>query len=278
MKQPEHPRPFRFSKFSGSGNDFVIIDHRDRWCADPVALTRQVCRRGLSVGADGVILIEPAPAPAQFTMRIINADGSEAEMCGNGARCAARCAFLAGIAPAEMLFHTGAGPVQAQVFPDETVKISLAYQVTMALDQVVYLGNETLRVDSLNTGVPHAVLVVDDLEAVDVNGLGRTLRYHEQFKPAGTNVNFVRQLNATTIGVRTYERGVEAETLACGTGSVASALAMAIRNEMRSPVTVVTRGGERLTVHFVLDGQGVSELYLQGSARLVYRGEAVEYR
>lgn len=274
----EPVRPFRFSKFSGSGNDFIIIDHRERWCADPAGLARQVCRRGLGIGADGIILLEPAAPPAHFAMRIINADGSEADMCGNGARCIARYAFLEKIAPAEMLFTTGAGPVAAQVFPDATVKISLSYPVHLDLDQVVYLGSEIMRVDSLNTGVPHAVIVVDDLEAVDVNALGRTIRYHEQFKPAGTNVNFARQLTADTIAVRTYERGVEAETLACGTGSVASAIALAIRHEMLPPVTVVTRGGERLLVYFHLTPQGVSDLFLQGSARLVYRGEAVEYR
>lgn len=284
MKKPP-AQPFRFSKFSGSGNDFIIIDHRDRWCADPAELARLACRRGLSIGADGIILLEPAPEPARenagppahFAMRIINADGSEADMCGNGARCVARYAFLEKIAPAEMLITTGAGPVAARVFPDETVKISLSYPVHLALDQVVYLGRETLRVDCLNTGVPHAVIVVEDLEAVDVDGLGRTVRHHEQFKPAGTNVNFARRLTADTIAVRTYERGVEAETLACGTGSVASAIALAIRHEMLPPVTVVTRGGERLVVHFQLTPQGVGDLFLQGSARLVYRGEAVDY-
>lgn len=278
MKKKDPPRPFPFAKFSGSGNDFIIIDHRDRWCADPAALARLVCRRGLSIGADGVILLETAAPPAHFAMRIINADGSEADMCGNGARCIARFAYLEKIAPEDMLFSTGAGPVQAQVFRDETVKISLAYPVQLSLEQVLYLGSDTLRVDCLNTGVPHAVLIVDDLDRVDVNGLGRTIRQHEQFKPAGTNVNFAQQLNAQTIAVRTYERGVEAETLACGTGSVASAIALAIRHEMLPPITVVTRGGERLTVHFSLTPQGVSNLFLQGSARLVYRGEAREYR
>ena len=278
MKKKEPPRPFRFAKFSGSGNDFIIIDHRDRWCADPAALARQACRRGLSIGADGIILLETADPPAHFAMRIINADGSEADMCGNGARCIARYAYLEKIAPAEMLFATGAGPVSAQVFSDETVKISLNYPIQLSLEQVLYLGHDTLRVDCLNTGVPHAVIVVEDLDGVDVDGLGRTIRNHEQFKPAGTNVNFARQLNAQTIAVRTYERGVEAETLACGTGSVASAIALAIRHEMLPPVTVVTRSGERLTVHFQLTPQGVSNLFLQGSARLVYRGEAAEYR
>ncbi len=283
MKKPAHPRPFAFCKFSGSGNDFVVVDHRERWCADPAELARQVCRRGQSIGADGLILIEPAAAPAHFTMRIINADGSEAEMCGNGARCAARFAFLEQLAPASMQFVTGAGIVDAVVNTDETVKISLAYDVRMELNTVVHRADGALRADVLNTGVPHLVVAVDDLgldsvERVDVAALGRELRHHAQFQPAGTNVNFVQQVNAETIRVRTFERGVEGETLACGTGSVASAIATAIRNEMRPPVTVVTRGGDRLIVHFRLTDAGVSDLHLQGGARLVYRGQALEYR
>jgi len=277
MKKNE-TAPLVFAKFSGSGNDFIIIDNRGGQHKDPKTLAEQTCRRGLSIGADGLLLLENAEKPCDFRMRIINADGSEAEMCGNGARCIARYAFLSGIVKEKtMTFMTDAGPVAAEVLPDNTVKVSLDYKVEMLLDKLIYLKEGMRKVDYIQTGVPHTIVQVDNVDRVNVAEAGVEIRNYEEFQPQGTNVNFVQQVNHNTIMIRTYERGVEAETLACGTGSIAAAISTAIKNEIIPPVHVITRSGEKLLVYFKLTDTGVTDLHLSGSARLVYQGETKEY-
>ena len=261
-----------FSKLSGSGNDFIIIDNTDgRIDADQFRkLVPRICRRAVSVGADGVIIIEPSDR-ANFRWRFFNSDGSEAEMCGNGGRCAARFAYEKGIAPATMSFETLAGVIQAQV-KGRLVKVQLTDPYGWVMDERLEdLGVEYCFV---NTGVPHVVVLVEDVEGIDVEELGRRIRFHPQFQPAGTNVNFA-QVKGGKLFVRTYERGVEAETLACGTGSVACALIAIRKGLLSSPVEVVTRSGEVLKVH--LENEKV---FLEGLTRWVYdgylRGEAWE--
>ena len=263
-----------FYKMSGSGNDFIIIDNRWGAIADE-DLSRwieKVCRRKLSVGSDGLILIEDDER-VDFKWRFFNSDGGRAEMCGNGARCAARFAYLKQIAGQKMAFQTDAGIVRAWVDQDR-VKIQMTDPVDLKLEQVVDLDSGPMTFSSVNTGVPHVVFEVDDIEAVNVVDLGRQIRRHPLFSPAGTNVNFAASEPGGGIAVRTYERGVEDETLACGTGAVASALISALRHPtVSSPVDVRTRSGETLTVYFTSEAEAFSEIYLEGDARVVYEGE-----
>lgn len=261
-----------FYKMSGSGNDFIIIDNRNG--VVPEARLDQLvvgsCRRKLSVGADGLILIEAAEG-VDFRWRFFNADGSLAEMCGNGARCAARFAFLHGIAARRMAFETLAGIIEAEV-SDSEVKIRMTEPRQMKTGYRLNLDDGSIVVGSINTGVPHVVTVVTDIEAVDVVATGRLIRRHPQFSPAGTNVNFVAIDPKGRIQVRTYERGVEDETLACGTGNVAVALILAHDQGLVSPVVLTTRSGSQLKVYFTRRGDRYEDVFLEGDARVIYHG------
>jgi len=265
-----------FTKMSAAGNDFIIVDNR-RGTLDihrGKEAAQRLCRRKLSVGADGLILIE-ASQTADFTWRFFNADGSEAEMCGNGGRCAARFAHLNGIAPPLLTFETLAGIVKAEVM-GEVVKLQLPLPYNRTDDFTLELEGEDYRVNSITVGVPHVVLFVEDLPNVPVVELGRKIRFADRFKPAGTNVNFVSIRNDATIAIRTYERGVEDETLACGTGSVASALITSEKRGIKSPVSVLTQGGEALSVHFTKEDQKLKDVFLEGTATVVYEGKFQE--
>ena len=265
---------FPITKMSGSGNDFILIDNRSKVVPDSemTSLTRSLCRRMVSVGADGLIFIEPSDR-YDFKWRFFNADGSEAEMCGNGGRCAARFAFLKGIAGKEMTFETLAGPIRAWV-DGAVVKLQLTSPKDQRLNLQIELDGKTIDFDFLNTGVPHTLIWVEDSEKADVTRLGPKIRFHEYFKPAGTNVDFVQLTPAGLLSLRTYERGVEGETLACGTGAVAAAAVAFLKNRLASPVRVRTRGGEILTVYLEGQaGQGIEQVYLEGAVRLVFQGE-----
>ena len=279
MQTPDFPVPF--VKMSGTGNDFIIIDHRKPILA-PEAMAdfaAKVCRRKFSAGADGLILIEDS-SEADFQWKFFNADGSVAEMCGNGARCAARFAFLQGIAPAEMRFATLAGIIEASV-SEKDVAVKMTDPVNLKLDQHITVDGKEYTIHSIDTGVPHAVLFVDDIEQTDVRTLGRFIRHHQAFMPAGTNVNFV-QWQGDALKVRTYERGVEDETLACGTGAAASAIIAALLGQAASPVNIITSGGDRLTILFDIkegvekSAEGaVQNVFLKGPAHTIYSGELV---
>jgi len=264
--------PIPFFKMNGCGNDFILIDNRaERVTSDPAAFCRSVCRRKLSVGADGLILIE-ASDTFDFQWQFYNADGSRAEMCGNGARCAARFAHLLGIAGQNMVFRTDAGPIEAQMCGEQVkIKMTPPSNCRMAVDIETSVGPRT--VSSINTGVPHVVLETEHLAEADIVPLGREIRRHGQFAPSGTNVNFIETKAGNRLHVRTYERGVEDETLACGTGCVAAALVTALRWQWSSPVPVVTRGGGILTIYFQKDGDRFQDVFLEGDARIVYTGE-----
>ncbi len=265
-------KPIPFTKMNGSGNDFIIIDNRAGIApANLPDFIRGVCRRKLSVGADGLILIE-TDADHDFKWQFFNADGSRAEMCGNGARCAARFARVHGIAGNKMRFGTDAGTIEAEVI-GEVAKIRMTDPFDLTCDETLALGGGAQTYSRVNTGVPHVVIETDDLETAPVAAQGREIRYHALFAPAGTNVNFMAVRETGAIGVRTYERGVEDETLACGTGCVASALVTAVRHEWDSPIAVTTRSGGVLTIHFEREGQGFKSVYLEGDARIVYAAE-----
>lgn len=270
--------PFlKITKMSGSGNDFILVDNRAQKIPDDrmVALTRALCRRMVSIGADGMIFIEPSQ-PYDFKWRFFNADGSEAEMCGNGGRCAARFAYLQGLAGSEMTFETLAGPIQARV-EGSKVKLQLTRPADLRLDQSLDLAGRARSFDYLNTGVPHTLIWVEDIENADLKGMGPVIRYHDYFQPVGTNVNFVQIKDRGMLLVRTYERGVEGETLACGTGSVAAAAVAFFKNKIRSPVQVRTRGGEILTVYIEgQPGREIKRVYLEGEVRLIFDAEVFE--
>ena len=261
-----------FAKMSGSGNDFIVIDNRRDLIPrrGMKAFVKAVCRRGLSVGADGVIFLQRS-SRANFRWHYFNADGGEAEMCGNGSRCVARFAVLHKIAPKTLTFETLAGVIHADVGP-KAVTVRLPLPADLRLGIPLDIGGKEYDAQFVNTGVPHTVLFVDEVETVDVEGLGRTIRRHPAFAPAGTNANFVRVDGPHRLTIRTYERGVEGETLACGTGAVAAAVLAGLLGKVRSPVTLKTRGGPPLKVAFDVAGDEITRVELTGEARLVYEG------
>ena len=261
-----------FFKMSGSGNDFILIDNRDHSLAveSLERFARDVCERKLSVGADGLIIIENSER-VDFRWRFFNADGSEAEMCGNGGRCAARFASIKGIAKENMSFETMAGIIDAEVKGD-TVKLRLTDPYNLRLNYPITIEDRSCKVNSINTGVPHVVHFVHDLDHYDVFHIGRMIRYHPQYQPEGTNANFVEVVDGRTITVRTYERGVEDETLACGTGAVASALISSLQGLIESPVEVRVRSGEIIKVYFKRTEEGCEHIYLEGKTRILYQG------
>ncbi len=265
--------PVVFTKMSGTGNDFIIIDHRTLFVArgEQPDFARKICRRMFSVGADGLILIENSEQ-ADFSWQFYNGDGSEAEMCGNGARCAARFAYMNKIAGREMSFETRAGIIHAVICGEQEVRVELTLPTDLRLDLAVVLDGETKQLDFVNTGVPHAVLFTEE-DDVPVQKWGREIRNHALFQPAGTNANFVTLVGENKVRARTYERGVENETMACGTGAVAAAVIAEIRRKVQSPVTVVTSGGDILTVALQLrKSMKVEKVYLTGPARMIYEG------
>ncbi len=270
--------PVTFSKMSGAGNDFLLIDNRDNVVnqQDKQNLVKKVCRRRFGVGGDGLIFIESSSSGHDFRWDFYNSDGSVAEMCGNGARCVARYAFLKGIAGKKQTFETLAGVIEAEICDNREVRIKMTAPFGLKRGEPVLLGGQERTVLFINTGVPHAVIFTED-ERVPVHEWGPAVRFHRQFQPEGTNVNFVTAGKDGFLHVRTYERGVEEETQACGTGAVAAAITGVKEGVTVSPVTVVTTGGAKLKILFDLHGDGsISDVFMQGEAHLVYTGELLE--
>jgi len=263
-------KPIQFTKAVATGNDFVIIDNRSGNAGSLSTLAKKLCDRRKAIGADGLLVIEPSKK-ADFKMRIFNPDGSEAEMCGNGSRCAALFAASKKIAKNKMTIETLAGTLDADV-KDDIVKVKLTDPKDIKWNFCLMINKCPYKVNFVDTGVPHVVHFTDDLEKVDVLNIGSHIRNHDEFSPEGTNADFVKVVNRHTIKIRTYERGVEDETLACGTGAVASAIISAEAEKMASPVTVVTHGGEKIKVYFKMIGGNFRNVYLEGKAQLVYEG------
>jgi diaminopimelate epimerase len=264
----------RFLKMSGAGNDFVMLDNRDRSLSLDGAAIARLCDRHFGIGADGVLAVEPPEtAAARYRMRYYNADGGEAEMCGNGARCFAR--FVRTLDPAvgdDLAFDTIPGVVRARFSGDE-VTIQLTPPTGLQLNRPLSLQSGDTVAHHCNTGVPHAVLFVENLERFDVHHTGAEIRYHADFEPRGTNVNFVQRTGPRALRVRTYERGVEGETLACGTGVTASAIIAHLALGVALPVEVRVQGGDTLTVNFTRDGDTLRDVTLTGPADIVFSGE-----
>lgn len=262
-----------FFKMNGAGNDFVLIDNRSQSLSFTREQVARVCHRQKGIGADGLMLLIPcASGKADWAWSFFNSDGSVAEMCGNGARCFARFIQRVTGVSGPVSFETIAGVIRAQV-QGERVTVDLTQPSEVRLDQQVSVSTGTLSVHCVNTGVPHAVIFVPDADKAMVQRLGAEVRYHQQFAPKGTNVNFVQSLGADSIRVRTYERGVEGETLACGTGVTASALIASRIHHFHAPVKVQVQSGDILEVHFK-EAHGVfSDVKLTGPAEFVYRGQ-----
>ena len=265
-----------FYKMSGSGNDFILVDNRANVIDAGVApeLARKLCRRKVSVGADGLILIENDDE-VDFAWSFFNADGSKAEMCGNGGRCVARLANILGISGPSLAFRTLAGIIRAEV-AGSRVKLQMTEPRDLRLDLELELNGQRFNTHFINTGVPHTVFILDGPELLaqqEVVGIGRKVRFHSQFAPAGTNVNFVALIGEQALAIRTYERGVEDETLACGTGATAVALVAAAKGMVRPPVDVHTKSGETLTIYFDFDEGLPQEVYMEGETTVIYQGK-----
>ncbi len=265
-----------FFKMTGAGNDFIMVDNRD---LEFTPLLRQevieaLCDRRFGIGADGLIAAEPAENGADMRMRYYNSDGGEAEMCGNGARCfTAFVNFLTDGELNKLSFETMAGLVYGEMNEDETVTIGLTTPKDLKLNALAPSDEVPTDVHFINTGVPHAVAFLDDVSELDVEEMGAFLRYHEAFAPAGTNANFASITGLQSLDLRTYERGVEGETLACGTGLTATALIHALLTDAPSPISVEVASGATLSVDFEREGeQGFSNVSLTGPADMVFGG------
>ena len=261
----------RFTKMNGAGNDFVMIDNR----AGDVRLRPEqivrICDRHSGVGADGILLLEKGSNGADFRMRYYNRDGGEAEMCGNGARCFARFANKVANAPAKVSFQTPAGLIRGDLHGElVTLHMSDPKDLQLGIDLTANGAQE--HVHFVNSGVPHVVVPVAKVEDVDVRKRGRALRRHEKFSPAGANANFIEKAGPKKILVRTYERGVEDETLACGTGVVASALIFAASEKVDGPIGVTVRSGSELSVDFKRAGDKFTSVTLTGPAEFAFEG------
>lgn len=275
----------RFTKMNGAGNDFVMIDNRaGRVRLTPEQIVR-ICDRHRGVGADGILLLEPATNRADFRMRYYNRDGGEAEMCGNGARCFARFANMIANAKEKFSFETPAGVIGAEL-RGNLITLQMSPPSDLRLGMPIQVEGEETRVHYINSGVPHVVVPVSRADMVHVRERGAAIRYHKMFSPRGANVNFIEKRGPKQIAIRTYERGVEDETLACGTGVVASALIFAATENVDGPIGVLVRGGDELQVDFdKADSPSVAaatsgaagnqfrNVTLTGPAEFVFEGE-----
>jgi len=256
-------RNLKFAKLTGSGNDFIVIDNRKKIIKNPKLFAKEICDRKNSVGADGLLLLEKSKI-ADFKMRIINSDGSEAQMCGNGIRCIALFAFLKKIVDKKMEIETLSGLKHVEI-KNNFIKVNMGKPSGLSLNLKIKVDGKIFNGHFVNTGVPHTVIFSDK---VNVRDIGRKIRFHKLFKPDGTNVNFVKVLSKNKIKVRTYERGVEDETYACGTGSTASAYISNILNKTKFPTFVKTSGGDVLKI----DIDEERNLYLSGKVKYICEG------
>lgn len=264
---------------SGAGNDFVVVDNRDGIIKDAGSFAVTVCHRRFGIGADGVLLVEKHNSAA-FTMKYYNADGSNAGMCGNGGRCIAKFAFDNGIVHEQRFTFEGFGHIYtAERITSDEYRLVMKDPHGYRPDQDLLIDGKHLISNYLNTGTDHALVFLDEntdlgtLETTEVISIGKAVRYHDAYKPLGVNANFVSRLEDNFIQIRTYERGVEDETLACGTGSVASALLSSLRYGMKSPIRVKVQSGEFLEIGYEKTEDSFCNVTLQGSAVTTFIGE-----
>jgi diaminopimelate epimerase len=265
-----------FTKMSGAGNDFVVIDNRTRKIQNGRKAARILCDRRWGIGADGLLLLEKS-RKANYRMMYFNADGSYGGMCGNGGRCIARYAVLNGIAPRNHRFEA-LDHVYAATVKSSDVKLTMKNPIDLDLEREIRLDGKKIKVSFVDTGSPHVVVPCDALAknqalgSIDVTSLGSEIRYNDAFKPSGANANFIERLRGNSIRIRTYERGVEAETMACGTGSIASAIVATRLWKIKPPIVVVAESGKELKIDFDDDGTRISNVHLTGHAVISFRG------
>jgi diaminopimelate epimerase len=269
-----------FTKMSGAGNDFVVVDNRNQILKNNLsAFARVLSERRRGIGSDGVLIVEES-SRADFLMKYYNADGSFGGFCGNGGRCVARYAFLQGFTSSRPIFEALGHLYQAEV-DGSRVRLKMMDPRDEKLGVSLHCEGKILKVHQLNTGAPHVVIFLDEnqvlgstnLSSIDVPRIGREIRYDSYFGTEGTNVNFVAPNGDGSLNIRTYERGVEGETLACGTGSVASALIASKVMGLQSPVKVIPKSKEPLIVEFLRTKDSFTDVYLVGNADIVFRGE-----
>lgn len=250
----------KFTKMHGAGNDFILVDDREgTFPIDDHRRIASMATRPGGIGCEGVVIVQKSDK-ADFKMRFFNPDGTEAELCGNGARCVAYFAREIGaVGSSRMRFETAAGDVEAEIAGENLVKISMPEPRDFGDDFVV-------------AGVPHKIVPVENIAKADVAGEGRRIRMDEEFAPDGTNVDFVAYRAPDRVNIRTYERGVEAETGACGTGAVAAAVIGVKDYGMEFPVHVNTSGGYDLVVDGSFDGTAFSSVTLTGPVKKVFEG------
>ena len=259
-----------FSKYSGCGNDFILIDNRIKSFPEDPLLYQKLCARNTGIGADGIIFVEKS-TKADFRVRIFNSDGSEAEMCGNGMRCYGKFLHDLHIPGKKFRIEAKEREISIELLEDH-VKIGMGKPCNFSWDLKLQVDNQPFILDYLDTGVPHAIHFVNDIHKFDLLSLGPKVRHHPHFQPKGTNFN-VASVAGNQVWLRTYERGVENETLACGTGAAAVALAASKRYGIHSPISVHTRSGEKLEIGFNWNATEPAEVTATGPANFVFRGE-----
>ncbi len=276
-----------FTKLSGAGNDFILFDKKIN---PEIELTPQIidklCKRRTGIGADGVLFISDLDGYA-FEMRYFNSDGSTGSLCANGARCAIRYGNVSGrLALNKINFIANDIEYSGQVLENGQIKFFLNHPKKMKQNFKIKAANQLISASYVHTGSPHVVIKINDVlkNPADVNSfyndindfpvfeLGREIRFHKDFAPEGTNVNFV-QFDNNEIKIRSYERGVEEETLSCGTGSVAAALISFVQDNFNPPIKIHPLSGDELTVDFKIENQKVQELSLTGPAEIIFKGE-----
>jgi diaminopimelate epimerase len=260
-----------FAKLSASANDFIVLDNRDDAFSDVASLIAQrVCARRYSIGADGLILVENSKR-ATVRIRYINPDGEEFNTCGNGGRCAARYTYLFVKLEQHITMETNIGVVKAEIV-NRSVKLQLVNPTEIKLNLELPLEGKTYKGHYVQVGDPHFVVSFENIRNIDFVPLARKLRHHEGLGPAGANVHFIEQTARNQMKIRSFERGVENETLACGSGCVSSAVSTFRDGKTDPPVIFEPQSGIPVSVHFQ-PSEKFGEIYLEGDARLVYRGQ-----
>lgn len=279
-----------FTKMTGAGNDFIFIDKKNNPALQlkPENI-RKLCNRRFGIGADGLIFIEDLDG-FDFRMSYYNADGSTGSLCANGARCSIRYAENSNRLKSKIAsFIANSVQYSGQVIDEELILFNLNEPNKIILEKKLHLSREVIKYSFVDTGSPHVVINVNDIldpasnqkkifngiNDLPVYSLGKGIRFHNDFKPAGTNVNFI-EVAGDIVYIRTYERGVEDETLACGTGSVASAIVVSLSDNLKPPITLKTFGGDNLIVNFKSENQKFENITLTGPAKVVFEGSVDE--
>lgn len=265
------PEKISFSKLSASGNDFIVIDNRKGIFSETAGeLATRVCARRYSVGADGLILVQNSER-ASIRVRYFNPDGSEFETCGNGGRSAVRFAYLSGMCDSKMTIETNVGIIDAEVAGD-MVKLKFVGPSEVRLNQKLVVHGKEMIGHYVKLGDPHFVIYPNEFPTGTIVPLAREIRYHETLAPGGANVHFIDVLSRQKLRIRTYEKGVEDETLACGSGCISASIATFLQKQTDPPITFEPYSGIPVKVHFQPGGD-FQDLYLEGDARLIYHGE-----